>query len=157
MYTTLLTKEFTDVHESVLATLDKAAAWPRSWAEHQYVGLVLSAMCAAVLNDPREARQYGVLRVMEAFMEHRHDLLPASLEDFQNPRSRVARLAIAEYKDACEPWIDILEYIQLRNWRRKTIYDDPARIADLREQISRSFSEELVAEIEEGTEDWWAG
>jgi hypothetical protein len=152
----LLTQEQTQRYREVLDVLDRANAWPRPWAEHQYVGLVISAMCNAVVKDANEARRYAVLRVMETFMEHRHDLLPATHSDFIEPRSRVAKLALAEYERECEPWIDILEYMQLQNWQRKGTSVDRSRIACLREQISDNFSPALADEIDEGTESWWA-
>ena len=157
MVDSLLTQEHTHRYREVLDILDRAGAWPREWAEHQYVGLVISAMCNTVVKDANEARRFAVLRVMETFMEHRHNLLPATSSDFIDPRSRVAKLALAEYEQECDPWIDILEYMQLQNWRRKGTAIDEARIASLRAQIADNFSPTLTDEIDKGTESWWAG
>jgi hypothetical protein len=115
-------------------------------------------MCYAVGATAQDAQRYATLRVLETYIEHLFDLFPATPEDIRDPRGRVRKLAIPGNEGACEPWIDILEYIQLRNWRRKGIgasFHEP-RMQDLRRHIAMSFSPELVQEVEESTHEWWA-
>lgn len=142
-------------YTAVLDVLDKAHLWDRQWAQRQHVGLVVTAMCYAVVEDENEARRFAVLRVLEVLLEHQADLLPATEADFVRPRSRVAALAVAERAHECAPWIDVLEYLQLRNWTRKGVYSDPNREGFLREQIEGSFGEKAFELIQANREAWW--
>ena len=136
-----------DQYAKVLDTLDKTAYWPREWAERQYIGLVVTAMCHSVIDDPHEARRYAVLRVLEVFLEHLHDLAPATDFDRSHPRNRIAPLAIPSCEEQCRPWLDVLEYMQLLNWTRKGVLDDATRVSELRQAIEEQFSSEILAEI----------
>lgn len=155
MRTSLNTPEVRSVLAETLDRLEPMGMWDRTWAEHQYVGFVLTAMCLSVVDDLADARQYAVLRLLETLLEDRFNLLPATERDFHDPRRRVMKLVIHENREACEPWIDILEYLQLRNWRRKGVYEDTARIEELRGQIAERFSPELLIEIDKEGDEWW--
>ena len=102
-------------YASVLETLDKATFWSKEWAARQYVGLVITAMCQSVVDDEHEARRYAMMRVLEVFVEHVHNLQPASIHDRLEPRRRVTALAVPNHEEQCKPWLDILEYMQLKN------------------------------------------
>lgn len=140
---------------NVLETLDRGSFWPKEWAAEQELGLLITAMCFSVVNDKHDARRFAVLRVLELLLEDRHDLLPATVQDYAHPRNRIAPFAIPGYDEQCEPWLDVLEYQQLRNWRRKGVHEDPKREEQLRRSIEERFSGEFVAEIEEGVRTWW--
>ena len=142
-------------YAAVLETLEKGSFWSREWAAKQYLGLVITAMCQSVTDDEHVARRYAVLRVLEVFLEHRHDLLPAAEQDRMDPRERVATLAIPNCEEQCKPWLDVLEYMQLMNWTRKGVYEDEARAIQLRQAIEEQFSREVLAEVDDGTESWW--
>jgi hypothetical protein len=142
-------------YDEVLDTLEKGSFWPRDWAARQYAGLIITAMCYAVVEDEHVARRYAVMRVLETFLEHRLDLAPTTPEDLMDPRSRVAHLAIPSYKEQCEPWLDILEYMQLRNWSRKGIHEDLDREGELRRAIETEFSHEVLEEVEASAAEWW--
>ena len=152
---TLKDDRTTGEYAAVLDTLDKGAFWPKEWAARQYLGLVITAMCHSVIDDEHQARRYAVLRVLEVFLEHRHDLLPTSERDRVQPRQRIATLAIPDCEEQCKPWLDILEYMQLMNWTRKGVYQDAARAAELRHAIEGQFSPEILAEIDIGPLSWW--
>ena len=139
----------------VLEILDKGSFWSKEWAARQYLGLVITAMCHSVIDDEHEARRYAVMRVLEVFLEHRHDLLPVSERDRRQPRQRIAGFAIPNCEEQCKPWLDILEYMQLMNWTRKGVYQDAARAGELRHAIEEQFSRELLAEVDVGPESWW--
>ena len=68
-------------YASVLEILDKATFWPKEWAARQYLGLVITAMCQSVVDDEHEARRYAMMRVLGVFVEHVHNLQPASIHD----------------------------------------------------------------------------
>ena len=155
MKVTLRDPQTTRAYASVLETLDKGSFWTKEWAARQYLGLVITAMCHSVVDDEHDARRYAVLRVLEVFLEHRHDLAPASIQDRQEPRRRVATLAIPNCEEQCKPWLDILEYMQLMNWTRKGVYEDAERAEELRHEIEEQFSREVLAEAEAGTDAWW--
>ena len=155
MVSTLRDTDNRHQYSAVLDTLERGSFWPRDWAARQYVGMVITAMCHAVIDDEHEARRFAVLRVLETFLEHRHDLLPATGQDCMNPRNRVATLAIPDCEEQCGPWLDILEYMQLRNWSRKGLHQDEAREQELRNAIEVQFSREILVEVEEGAEGWW--
>jgi len=152
---TLRDSRTTDEYAAVLETLDKGSFWSREWADRQYLGLVVTAMCHSVIDDEYVARRFAVLRVLEVFMEHRHDLLPATEFDHLDPRERVATLAIPHHEGECERWLNVLEYMQLMNWTRKGLYEDAARADELRHAIEEDFSREVLAEIDAGTQTWW--
>ncbi|MCK4513780.1 MAG: hypothetical protein KAU31_00910 [Spirochaetaceae bacterium] len=142
-------------YASVLEALDKGSFWSKEWAERQYLGLVITAMCYSVIDDEHEARRYAMMRVLEVFLEHRHDLLPATDFDRLQPRSRIATLAIPNCEEQCKPWLDVLEYMQLMNWTRKGVCEDASRVEELRHAIEDQFSHQILAEIEIGPESWW--
>ena len=142
-------------YAGVLETLEKGSFWPTDWAAHQYLGLVITGMCLSVVDDEHAARRFAVLRVLEAFLEHRHDLLPAMGPDLDQPRRRVATLAIPNCEEQCKPWLDVLEYMQLMNWTRKGTYRDDARAEELRHAIAEQFSPAVLAEVDAGPMGWW--
>jgi hypothetical protein len=107
------------------------------------------------MENENEARRLAVLRVLEVLLEHKADLLPATEADYLRPRSRVAALAVAGCAHACEPWIDVLEYLQLRNWTRKGVYSDPDREDFLQEQIASSFGPETPELLKADRAAWW--
>ena len=139
----------------VLESLDEAGVAPFEWASSQYVARVITAMAHDTVDDELVARRYATLRLMDVLLEHRHNLLPAGPADFMDPRARVLPLAIGESVAQCEPWLDILEYMQLLNWKRKKIHSNPDRERDLKQKIVDNFSYDLVAEIHSDTEEWW--
>lgn len=155
MISTLKDRTTKEQYAGVLGTLEKGAFWSRDWANRQYVGMVLTAMCHAVMNDEHEARRFAVLRVMEVFLEHRHDLLPATEFDRLRPRNRIATLAVPDHEAECKPWLDVLEYMQLRNWTREGVFEDRPRSDELRVAIADQFSTEVLVEIDESADDWW--
>jgi hypothetical protein len=142
-------------YDSVLETLDKGAFWSRDWASRQYLGLVITAMCHSVVDDEHEARRFAVLRVLEVFLEHQHDLLPATDMDRLHPRNRIATLAIPNCEIECKPWLDVLEYMQLMNWTRKGVYEDSTRAEELRHAIEEEFSPAVLAEADADAQTWW--
>lgn len=152
---TLKDSRTTREYACVLETLDRGSFWSREWAAHQYLGLVVTAMCYSVIDDEHEARRYAVMRVLEVFLEHRHNLLPVSEHDRRQPRQRIAGLAIPNCEEQCKPWLDVLEYMQLMNWTRKGVYEDATRAEELRHAIEEQFSHELLAEVDVGPESWW--
>ena len=152
---TLRNTRTVEEYAAVLETLDKGSFWSKEWAARQYLGLVITAMCHSVIDDEHGARRYAVLRVLEVFLEHRYDLLPATDQDRMDPRERIATLAIPNCEEQCKPWLDVLEYMQLLNWTRKGVYEDAQRAAELRHSIEEQFSREVLAEVDNGTESWW--
>ena len=151
--------QFQHEYEEVVQALNPVCLWTEDWARRQYVGLVLTAMCHTVVENAKQAKQYAVLRAMETFVEHRYNLFPAQADDWTLPRQRVDKLQIPGAETECAPWIDVLEYIQLLNWRRKGLVAQDAfqgRIDELGGGISREFSPELLDEIKDETEQWWA-
>ena len=155
MYTTLQTQVTVSEYNDALGILDRMGCWDRQWAARQYIGLVVTGMCMAVAKNEIEGRQFVILRLLDVLLEHQFNLLPATALDFLNPRDRVAKLSIPEHEEECEPWLDILEYMQLRNWERKGTYGNQSRLAYLREQIGEEFSEELLKEVETCSMEWW--
>ncbi len=145
-------------YREVVDGLGSVGLWTKQWALAQYVGLVLTAMCYAVAKKAAQARQYAVLRVLETFVEHRFDLFPATESDMQLPRQRVEKLAVAGCEAECESWIDVLEYMQLRNWQRKgKEYPGHAeRIDLLRSRIAAAFSVQFANEVDDGPEGFCA-
>ena len=142
-------------YTSVLETLDRGSFWSKEWASRQYLGLVITAMCRSVVDDEHEARRFAVMRVLEVFLEHLHNLQPAGGPDYMSPRQRVAALAIPNYEEQCKPWLDVLEYMQLQNWTRKGIHSDPERVAVLRTAVEEQFSPAILAEVDAGAQTWW--
>lgn len=140
---------------AVLDVLSAGSFWSRAWALRQYVGLVITAMCVSTVGDTTMARRYAVLRVMEIFLEHRCDFFPRTEGDRDAPRNRVALLSIPGLEAECEKWVDILEYMQIRNWIREGIPDETGRTDTLRSRIITHFSEDLMDEIDAQSKSWW--
>lgn len=153
--TTLKDSRTVREYSSVLETLEKGSFWSREWAARQYLGVVITGMCLSVVDDEHDARRYAVARVLEVFLEHRHNLTPAVGSDLERPRHRVATIAIPNCEEQCEPWLDVLEYMQLENWSRKGIHSDVERANELRQKIGDKFSSEVLAEIDANTQGWW--
>ena len=117
------------------------------------VAAIVTAMCFDVCDDPVVAEMQAVAKVSMVFMEIERHLSPT--EDYiDRPIERLRPFLISGAEERQQPWIDILNLVQLRNWHRKGVGDYGAAIVDLERTIETFLGKETYTEDVAGIRGW---